>query len=166
MSILPPALFLHSPPHNWVIKCLDFLPSIYISILQLARHYVWILFVFYILCFSLNRTDEATKQRCVTHNKRQDGIRKCQCCFEETCSNNISPCAEICIVPCKNINSIMDVEVWIMGGVVLQDLVMLVLGNVQRNNIYVSQMYIMTVRKISFLFEFFFSLSLLKHPVK
>ena len=31
-----------------------------------------------------------------------------------------------------------------MGGVVLQDLVMLVLGNVQRNNIYVSQMYIMT----------------------
>ena len=101
MSILPPALFLHSPPHIWVIKCLDFLPSIHISILQLARHNVWILFIFYILHFSLHRSDEATKQRCVTHNKRQDGIRKCQCCFEETCSNNISPCAEICIVPCK-----------------------------------------------------------------
>ena len=44
----------------------------------------------------------------------------------------------------RNVNSIVDVEVWIMGGVVLQGLVMLVLYNVQRNNIYVPQMYIMT----------------------
>ena len=29
--------------------------------------------------FLFNRTDV------FTHNQRQDGVRKCQCCFEETC---------------------------------------------------------------------------------
>ena len=39
------------------------------------------IFIFYIHHFSLNRTDVAAKQRCVTHNKRQDGVRKMSVLF-------------------------------------------------------------------------------------
>ena len=45
--------------------------------LPLTRHYVCLLYIYILYSpFSFNRTDVAAKQRCVTHNKRQDGIRK------------------------------------------------------------------------------------------
>src|ERR1700728_4188851 len=92
MSILPPGLFLHSFPHNWVRKCLDFLPLIgelpyiYFTVGKALCMDVCYLFIFYIHHFSLNRTDVAAKQRFVTQNQWQDEVRKYWCCLKETCS--------------------------------------------------------------------------------
>jgi len=72
------------------------------------------LFIFYIHHFSLNRTDVAAKQRCATQNQRQDGVRKCQSYLKETC-----PRVTTIFIVVRNVNSIVDVEVWIRGGVVL-----------------------------------------------
>ena len=148
---------------------------------QWARHYVrmsGILFIFYICHFSLNRTDVPAEQRCVTQNRKWDGVRKCWHCWKETCpGNNISNCPEICTVPCNwNLNSIVDVKVWIMGGVVLQGLVMLMPSKAKKQYLCALNVYDDRVRKdcgirghnppfLSF-FEFLFSLSLSKHPVK
>jgi hypothetical protein len=83
--------FLHSFPHNWVRKCLDFLPFIdNFSILHWQGTMYRCLLYYYILYlyspfFSKQRTDVAAKKRFVTHNQWQDGVRKCQCCFEERC---------------------------------------------------------------------------------
>jgi hypothetical protein len=80
--LLPPALFLHSSPHNWVRKCLDDLPFIdkltytYFIVDKALCMDVCYLFIFYIHHFSFNRTNVAAKQRWVTHNQRQDGVRK------------------------------------------------------------------------------------------
>ena len=57
------------------------------------------LFIFSIHHFSLNRTAVAAKQRCVT--QRQDGVRKFQCCFKETCPGVTTIFQKICIVSCK-----------------------------------------------------------------
>ena len=76
----------------------------------------------------------------------------------------------------KNVNSIVDVKVWIMGGVVLQGLVMLILRKAKKQYLCALNVYYDRVRKncgirghnppfLSF-FEFLFSLSLSKHPVK
>jgi hypothetical protein len=52
----------------------------------------------------------------------KDGVRKCQCCFEERCPGvttifqTVQRCALSLV---RNVNSIVDVEAWIMGGVVL-----------------------------------------------
>ena len=76
----------------------------------------------------------------------------------------------------RNVNSIVDVKVWIMGGVVLQGLVMLMPSKAKKQYLCALNVYYDRVRKncgirghnppfLSF-FEFFFSLSLSKHPVK
>ena len=76
----------------------------------------------------------------------------------------------------RNVNSIVDVEVWIMGGLVLQGLVMLMLSKAKKQYLCALNVYYDGVRKncgirghnppfLSF-FEFFFSLSLPKHPVE
>jgi hypothetical protein len=63
-------LFLHSSPHNWVRKCLDFLtfidklPYTYFTVDKALCMAVCYLFLFiYIHHFSLNRTDVAAKQK-------------------------------------------------------------------------------------------------------
>ena len=82
-----------------------FLPFINKMSLPLTRHYVCLLYIYILYSpFSLNRTDVAAKQRCVTHNKRQDGIGKILMHFwgdKPKGNNNISNCPEICIVFCK-----------------------------------------------------------------
>src|ERR1700685_1728149 len=76
----------------------------------------------------------------------------------------------------RNVNSIVDVKVWIMGGVVLQGLVMSMPSKAKKQYLCALNVYYDRVRKncgirghntpfLSF-FEFFFSLSLSKHPVK
>jgi hypothetical protein len=110
MSILPPALFLHSSPHNWVRKCLDFLPFIgelpyiYFTVDKTLCMYVcmYVIYLYFIFIIFL-LTEQTAKQRCVTQNQRQDRVRKCQYCLKETCpgNSNISNCPETCIVPCK-----------------------------------------------------------------
>ena len=76
----------------------------------------------------------------------------------------------------RNVNSIVDVKVWIMRGVVLQGLVMLMPSKAKKQYLCALNVYYDRVRKncgirghnppfLSF-FEFFFSLSLSKHPVK
>ena len=52
----------------------------------------------------------------------------------------------------RNVDSIVDVEVWIMGGVVLQGLVMLMLNKAKKQYLCASNVYYDRVRKISFLF--------------
>jgi len=62
--------------------------------------------------------------------------------------NNISNCPEICIVPCKKCKQyIVDVEVWIMGGVVLQGLVMPMLSKAKKQYLCASNVYYDRVRK-------------------
>ena len=114
-SLLLPALFLYSSSHNWIRKFLGFLPFIS-TMLYIYYHWqgtkynnVWmsVISIFYIHHFSLNRTDVShvtAKQRCVTHNQRQDGARKMSVLFwgdMPKVNNNISNCPEICIVLCK-----------------------------------------------------------------
>ena len=70
----------------------------------------------------------------------------------------------------RNVNSIVDVKVWIMGGVVLQGLVMPMLSKAKKQYLFASNVYYDRVRKncssppfLSF-FEFFFFTFLLKTP--
>src|SRR6202044_1486805 len=76
----------------------------------------------------------------------------------------------------KNVNSIVDVKVWIMGGVVLEGLAILMPSKAKKQYLCALNVYYDRVRKncgirghnppfLSF-FEFLFSLSLSKHPVK
>ena len=103
------------------------------------------LFIFYIHHFSLNRTDVAAKQRCVT--QRQDGVRKCQCCFEETCPG-VTTMSRYALSLVRNVNSIVDIEVWSMGGVILQGLVMPMLSKAKKQYSCASNVYYDRVRKI------------------
>ena len=60
----------------WFLPFINKMPS------PLTRHYVCLLYIYILYSpFSLNRTDVAAKRRCVTHNKRQDGIRKISMLF-------------------------------------------------------------------------------------
>ena len=62
--------------------------------------------------------------------------------------DNISNCPEICIVPCKKCKQyIVDVEVWIMGGVVLQGLVMPMFSKAKTQYLFASNVYYDRVRK-------------------
>jgi hypothetical protein len=90
------------------------------------------------------------------------------------CDDNISNCPEICIAPCKKCKQyIVDVEVWIMGGVVLQGLVMPMFSKAKTQYLCASNVYYDRVRKncssghglpfFSF-FEFFFVTFPLKTP--
>ena len=78
-QVHPPALFLHSSPHNWVRKCPNFLPFIdklpYINFTvgKALCMDVCYLFIFYIHHFSLNRTDVAAKQDVSLKGKMESG---------------------------------------------------------------------------------------------
>ena len=140
MYILPPALFLHSSPHNLGRKMFHFLPFIdklpYIH-LQLTRHYVWmsVIYIYIVFTTSPNRTDVGSKQKYVTHNQRQDGVSKCQCCFVETgpgVTTLFQAVQRHALSLVRNVNSIVDDKVWMMGGVVLQGLVMPMLSKAKK----------------------------------
>ena len=133
-------------------------------------------FIFYIHYFSLNRTDVAAKQRCVTQNQRQDGVKKCQCCLKETCpgvTTIFQTVQRYALFLVRNVNSIVDVEVWIMGGVILQGMVMPMLSKAKKQYLCASNVYYDRVRKncssghnppfLSF-FDFFFVTFPLKTP--
>ena len=73
MSILPPALFLHSSSHNRVIKCLDFLtfidkfPYTYFTVdkaLCMAVCYLFIYLYFIFTIFLLTEQMCAVLRRC------------------------------------------------------------------------------------------------------
>jgi hypothetical protein len=73
MFILPPALFLHSSPHNRVIKCLDFLtfidkfPYTYFTVdkaLCMAVCYLFIYLYFIFTIFLLTEQMCAVLRRC------------------------------------------------------------------------------------------------------